>query len=204
MEMFELRYFNVTAETENILRASERLHVSSSAISKAINRLEDELGVDLFRKEGRNIKLTKEGRILLEKSAQILHMEKEAKLLVSAAKAEVEFKIAGPEAMLATFGITLLNHLKTAIPHASYSFESMSMIESVTALTEKRIDMYLGSSPHPSAYHKKLGKVKFNVVAGEKHPLYKRRSAIPIRELLKYEFMFFYFFGIFFKFKEIS
>ena len=42
------------------------LHVAQSAISRQIARLEDELGVELFEKVGRNIKLTPIGKIFLQ------------------------------------------------------------------------------------------------------------------------------------------
>ena len=64
MEIFELKYFLAVAREEHIHRASEKLRVSPPALSKAIARLEDELGKKLFAREGRHIRLTDEGRAL--------------------------------------------------------------------------------------------------------------------------------------------
>ncbi len=61
MELTQLKYFLCTANCGQITRAADLLHVSQSAISTAISRLESELGVELFCKCGRNIKLTENG-----------------------------------------------------------------------------------------------------------------------------------------------
>lgn len=61
MELTQLKYFLTTANCGQITRAAEMLHVSQSAVSTAISRLEKELSVDLFCKSGRNIRLTDNG-----------------------------------------------------------------------------------------------------------------------------------------------
>ena len=65
MELRQLRYFVEVAEREHVSEAAEHLHVAQSAISRQIARLEEELGVTLFEKIGRNIQLTPIGRIFL-------------------------------------------------------------------------------------------------------------------------------------------
>lgn len=62
MELRQLRYFMEVAEREHVSEASVHLHVAQSAISRQISNLEKELGVNLFEREGRNIKLTQIGR----------------------------------------------------------------------------------------------------------------------------------------------
>ena len=65
MELRQLRYFVEVAEREHVSEAAEHLHIAQSAISRQISRLEDELGVLLFEKIGRNIQLTPIGKIFL-------------------------------------------------------------------------------------------------------------------------------------------
>ncbi|WP_052766853.1 LysR family transcriptional regulator [Sporolactobacillus inulinus] len=66
MELRQIYYFMEAANREHITQASEALHVAQSAISRQIALLEDELGVPLFSRKGRNIQLTKAGKIFLE------------------------------------------------------------------------------------------------------------------------------------------
>lgn len=69
----QLQYFIAAAEAGNISTAAERLHVSQSAMSSAIIRLEQHLGCDLFlRKHARGITLTANGQRLLGESRALL------------------------------------------------------------------------------------------------------------------------------------
>ena len=65
MTLQELRYFCVTAEVLHYTRASRRLDISQPSLSYAINKLEQELGVPLFEKDGKRVSLTKYGEEFL-------------------------------------------------------------------------------------------------------------------------------------------
>lgn len=66
MNLQHLEYFKVIAETKNFTTASNILSVTQPALSKAISKLEEELEVSLFEREGRNIKITKFGEAFLK------------------------------------------------------------------------------------------------------------------------------------------
>lgn len=72
MELRHLRYFVVIAEEENIMRAAERLHVAQSALSRQIIDLEKELGVTLFERQHRRIKLSRAGQLYLVEMRRVL------------------------------------------------------------------------------------------------------------------------------------
>ncbi len=65
MELRQLRYFVEVAEREHMTEAAENLHVAQSAVSLQISKLEDELGVKLFERVGRNLRLTDIGKTFL-------------------------------------------------------------------------------------------------------------------------------------------
>ena len=65
MTLQELRYFCVTAEVLHYTRASRLLYISQPSLSYAINKLEQELGVPLFEKNGKKVTLTKYGEEFL-------------------------------------------------------------------------------------------------------------------------------------------
>jgi len=67
-----LRYFSVLAQVEHYTVAAARLGISQPSLSSAIHNLETELGVKLFEKTGRNIKLTEQGRFFREKVDEAL------------------------------------------------------------------------------------------------------------------------------------
>lgn len=59
-----LNYFLIAARHLNFTEAADELYISYSTLSKAMTRLESQLNVKLFEKSGRNLKLTKYGKIL--------------------------------------------------------------------------------------------------------------------------------------------
>ena len=61
-----LRYFWAVAHEGNLTRAAEQLFVSQSAVSVQIKKLEQQLGLDLFERQGRRLILTEAGRIALD------------------------------------------------------------------------------------------------------------------------------------------
>ena len=67
MELTQLQYFAAVAESLHMTRTAERLHVAQPALSQAISRLEKELGVALFNREGRHLTLTVYGSYLYER-----------------------------------------------------------------------------------------------------------------------------------------
>jgi LysR family transcriptional regulator, transcription activator of glutamate synthase operon len=82
MELRQLKYFIEVAKQEHISLAAENLHIAQSAVSRQIGNLEAELGVQLFQREGRNIKLTHIGRLFAEQAVISLNAIANAKQLV--------------------------------------------------------------------------------------------------------------------------
>jgi DNA-binding transcriptional LysR family regulator len=68
MELRHLRYFQTVAEELNVTRAAARLHMAQPPLSRQIRQFEDEVGVALFERTGRGLRLTEAGRFLLEQS----------------------------------------------------------------------------------------------------------------------------------------
>lgn len=66
MEMRQVKYFMEVARQEHMTEAAFHLHVAQSAVSRQIAKLEDELGVELFLREGRSVRLTHAGRIFYD------------------------------------------------------------------------------------------------------------------------------------------
>lgn len=65
MNLNQLYYFKTLAELEHYTKAAERLNISQPTLSHSISSMEKELGAHLFEKQGRNVVLTKYGRIYM-------------------------------------------------------------------------------------------------------------------------------------------
>src|SRR5262245_56161913 len=82
--MRQLEIFVALAQTGNLTRAAEKLHLSPSAASAAITELERSIGADLcVRRKGRGVQLTTEGRIFEQRATRLLDEAIEMGNLVS-------------------------------------------------------------------------------------------------------------------------
>jgi DNA-binding transcriptional LysR family regulator len=68
-----LRCFLALADTGQFTSAAERCHLTQSALSQLISRLEERVGVPLFNRDSRSVSLTNEGRRLAESAQRIVH-----------------------------------------------------------------------------------------------------------------------------------
>ncbi|MFV0606267.1 MAG: LysR family transcriptional regulator, partial [Niabella sp.] len=64
--MRKLNYFLTVANYQNINRAAEFLGVQPSTLTKSIKKQEDEMGTQLFRRHGKGMSLTPEGKVFYE------------------------------------------------------------------------------------------------------------------------------------------
>lgn len=71
MDLRDLTYFETIAEVGHLGRAAEKLNRSQPALTKSIQRLEESLGARLFQRDGRRIKLTEVGKLLLTRGRQL-------------------------------------------------------------------------------------------------------------------------------------
>ncbi|WP_462421179.1 LysR family transcriptional regulator [Salinicoccus sp. Marseille-QA3877] len=86
MEIKQLIYFTETARLQHMTEASLLLNVAQSALSRQIGLLENDLGIELFKRQGRNIMLTEEGKIFYEDAVKILEVVDRTKEKISESK----------------------------------------------------------------------------------------------------------------------
>lgn len=73
MDIQQLRFFQVIINNKRLTTAAKKLNISEPALSLSIKRLENELGVELFDRVGRNIVLNEYGRIFIKHVNDILY-----------------------------------------------------------------------------------------------------------------------------------
>lgn len=101
------------AKREHVTEAANVLHVAQSSVSRQLAQLESELGVDLFIRNGRRVKLTPIGKILLQRVEQMMNMMSEAKREVK------EYLDPEKGVVRIAFPISLAAHV---LPKAIYAF----------------------------------------------------------------------------------
>ena len=79
MDLIQLKYFQVVARLENVTRAAEELHIAQPSLSNTIARLEKSVGVPLFERQGRGIRLNQFGEVFLQRVKRIFDELEQAK-----------------------------------------------------------------------------------------------------------------------------
>lgn len=88
-----LRTFVTVVDEDGFIRAAERLHKTQSTVSQQIRRLEQELGVALFRSEGRKRVLTPSGETMMGYARQLLSLQEDALAAITEQSAQGELRI---------------------------------------------------------------------------------------------------------------
>ena len=72
MRIEQLEYIVSVAETRSFSKTAQDLHISQSAISQSVLKLEEELGVKIFERSSLGVKPTAEGKVLITDASNVL------------------------------------------------------------------------------------------------------------------------------------
>jgi DNA-binding transcriptional LysR family regulator len=89
LDIYELQIFLEAAETCSFSEAGRRLQLSQPAVSMQIRSLETRLGVDLFHRSGRHIRLTEAAQTLIPMARELVNMSLHTEEVISSLKGEV-------------------------------------------------------------------------------------------------------------------
>lgn len=93
MEIRVLRYFLAVVREESITKASEMLHITQPTLSRQLSQMEGEIGVKLFDRGTRKIKLTNEGILLRRRAEEILQLVDKTERELVEQEEQVEGKV---------------------------------------------------------------------------------------------------------------
>lgn len=192
MELRHLTYFREVARREHISDAARDLNVSQPAITKQLQDLQQELGVRLFERAGRRIKLTAAGQTLLRHVEIILGQVELARHELNSFSAEVggRVSIGAPP----TVGERLLPNVLHEF-HCAYPRVELKVYEGATSLLVRQLDsgeldLAVVSLPQQQASisSKQLFTEELVVVVSEGHP-FAGRPGIRVAELREETFL---------------
>ncbi|MCU0842530.1 MAG: transcriptional activator NhaR [Thiobacillaceae bacterium] len=149
----QLHYFWTVAKSGGVARASERLHLTPQTISGQIGLLEENLGMQLFRRVGRRLELTETGQLILSYADEIFQVggELEEMLRGQPAGRPVLFRVGVADVVPKSIAYQLLAPA-TRLPEPIRLVCREDKLEDLLAeLAIHRLDMVLADSPLPSA-----------------------------------------------------
>jgi DNA-binding transcriptional LysR family regulator len=184
----QLRFFVAAAKFENFHRAAEDLGVAQPAISKQIRELESSLGVELFARLPRGVKLTDTGRAVAEDVRNILDQLDGVRLRAHEVQQGIRgrLRIGMNEAGV---GCTITSHIirrfKAEFPMITFDVLPMHSQRQVEALDHREIDIgfLLSSYINPSRYDWiECSPIHLAIAVYRGHPL-AEKQAISVNDL---------------------
>lgn len=150
MDLRQLRYFCAVARERNFTRAAEVLHIAQPPLSRQIQLLEDELGVQLISRDSRPLRLTEAGRLFQEQALQILgRVEQMQAATRRVGLNERSVLMIGFVASTLYSGLPLLvRKLRSHSPELDIQLVDMTSVQQVEALKAGRIDIGFGRIRH--------------------------------------------------------
>lgn len=186
LEWQQLEYFQMLAKIQHMTKAAEKLSISQPALSRSIARLEDELGVPLFERQGRSIHLNRYGELFERRVERILNEYqmglKELHQLVDPNHGEVSL------GFLHTLGTNIVPDLirlfRKQHPDVHFSLQQNYTHLQLKHLLSGDLDLCLMAKmdvPKPIRWTE-LWRDELYVIVPSDHPLAKRNS-ISMKEL---------------------
>lgn len=196
MNLHHLHYFITLAHMEHFIQAASALNITQPALTYAINNLEEELGVALFEKKGRNVTLTRHGRQLLEEIEpaveQLDHSFERMKLIGQGMEQlHIGFlPVLGVQYipyLVSGFGKTEAGERVTFRYHSGLTLDLMQMLKGKTC------DLVFSSyeAEHPELVFVPVVSQDLVVIVPKDHPL-AGKDEIDLRETEPYPQIFFH------------
>jgi DNA-binding transcriptional LysR family regulator len=191
MDFRDLKYFAVIADEGHVGRAAERLFKTQPALTKCIDRLEEQLGAPLFERVGRGIRLTPVGEALLHRARRI-------SLMMDETAREIGDYAHGREGNIRLGCIpTLAEHILPGICQQLLTEAEKVTIDLKVSMNDAlleglkagELDVVLGPMiQDDELFHtEEIMRDEMVVMASPNHPIFDRK--IRLRHLLEYQWV---------------
>lgn len=176
--MDQLMYFQGVAETRNFTHAAERLNLSQSALSRAIQRLEDEVGQPLFERKPRSVELTDAGLIFQSRAEQILLIVEDMKAEISDDGQTGRLRIGAIPTIAPYFLPDLLRQFADQYPKANLVVQEDTTDNLVRRCKQGELDVAIVALPIPAKYVEidNLFEEELFLVLPPEHPLTQKKQ----------------------------
>ncbi|TCM96432.1 DNA-binding transcriptional LysR family regulator [Paenibacillus sp. BK033] len=146
MELLQLQYFLTVARLEHVTEAARHLHVTQSSLSKTIQRLEEDLGVPLFDRVGRKLRLNESGSRFLQRAERALFELEQGKQELNDPSGSEQGTI---ELAVNTASMlpSILREFRKKKPNIQFHVQMLTTQEMVAHLHRGDIDFCLSSPP---------------------------------------------------------
>lgn len=143
IELRHLRYFLAVAEELSFVRAAERIHIDQTPLSRAVRDLEDELGVQLFVRAPRRMRLTPAGARLQEEARKLFIRFERTKRAVRRTHAlyQAPLRVGVADGIMQPRLVECFNRWKATVPEIPLELTEMRARELAFALKHENVDV---------------------------------------------------------------
>ena len=187
-----LHYFRVAGRLQHVTRAAEQLGLSQPALSRALARLEADLGVPLFQRAGRSVRLTRYGEAFLSRVERAFREIDEGRIELAdlAGLKHGTVAIGFLRTLGAKYVPQLVRKFSMQHPGVHFVFTPNNSATLEEQLGRGELDIIFATAPtgHSSLTYKPVANQELVVIVAESHPLAHRRR-VALRELANEPFV---------------
>ncbi len=189
MNIGTLKYFKEIVETKSISKVAQNSHISQSALSQIIQKLESELGYKLLNRSNKGVYPTEMGKIVYKYSGTMLRIYQKMEDELYSRKQKLEnVRINGYPSFINYSLPCILYKIKKKFPSYKFEVHSKSSEESFNDLTNELTDLgFVSEEPNDDRLNYNfIGKEKIVLAACSKNNI---PDTISVRDLMNYEFI---------------
>lgn len=152
MDLDQLRYFLRVAERLTFTRAAEELGISQPALSRSIQKLEEELGQPVFERKTRSVSLTEAGALLQARAHQVLSIIEDTKAEITDDGQSGRVRVGGIPTIAPYFLPEVLRQFSKEFPKATLIVQENTTDALLKSCTQGEIDLAILALPVPAKY----------------------------------------------------
>jgi len=190
MDLTDLNIFRAVVQEGGVTRAAERLHRVQSNVTTRVRQLEQDLGVDLFIREGKKMHLSPAGKLLLGYADRLIDLAAEAREAVHDAKPRGRFRLGSIESTAAMRLPGPLNEYYRRHPEVTLELQTGTIQELSAKILHGELDAAVVAEPVADAPFEKatVFEEEVAIIAAARRPPIKsprdlRSHALLVREI---------------------
>ncbi len=190
MELDQLRYFLRVAQRGSVTKAADELGVSQPALSRSIQKLEEELGQPVIERHPRHVTLTEAGALLQSRAQQIFTILDDTKAEITDDGISGRVRVGAIPTIAPYFLPKLLQQFAAKFSKATVLVQENTTDNLLKSLTQGEIDLAILAIPVPAKYLEveELFEEELLLVLPPEHPLVSQEK-IKIADIEPYPFV---------------
>lgn len=179
------RMFKAVVDAGGFNQAATKVHKSQSSVHHAVQKLESAIGVTLFESDGRKVRLTPAGELMLRRAEFLLNEAAKLEAVASSLQqgTETQLRIAVDIIFPSSFLYNVLNKVSEEYPMLRIEIEETVLSGANSLLKAGNVDIAISPFAYTNGFSEDLCEIEFLAVAHPSHPLHQLNRPITTQDL---------------------